>query len=274
MHSQRYRPRLLARSTVLAAGAALLAAAFASIAQPAGAAGGTLTVFAAASLREAFTEIGAAFEKREGVTVRFNFGGSDTLATQIVEGAPADVFASANEKQMSIVQSKGAIVSEPVVFVRNRLTIIVPRDNPAKITSPVDLARKGVRLVLAAPEVPVGRYAREAFDAMSHDPAYGADFVARVNANVVSNETDVKAVATKVALGEADAGVVYTTDVKPIADKVATIAVPAAFSKPAVYPIALVKADGDRALARRFVDYVLSKDGQAALERAGFLPAR
>src|SRR5579859_4079924 len=126
------------------------------------AAGGTLTVFAAASLTEAFTTIGASFGQANNATVKFNFAGSDALVTQIAQGAPADVFASANQAQMTLAVSKGLIASTPSVFVRNRLIVIVPKDNPAHIYSLADLGRPGVNLVLAAPTVPVGKYARAA----------------------------------------------------------------------------------------------------------------
>ncbi len=124
---------------------------------------GTLTVFAAASLTEAFTSLGASFGTANNVSVKFNFAGSDALVTQMAQGAPADVFASANQAQMTLAQQKGLIASTPTVFVRNRLVVIVPKDNPAHIYSLPDLARPGVNLVLAAPTVPVGKYARAAF---------------------------------------------------------------------------------------------------------------
>src|SRR5579875_2657080 len=165
-------------------------------------AGGTLTVFAAASLQEAFTTIGKRFDAANGSTTRFSFGGSDTLATQITQGAPADVFASANQAQMTVVVNKGLVASTPKVFVRNRLVVIVPKNNPGHVYSLPDLGRPGLRLVLAAPAVPVGKYARAAFAVMANDAAFGTDFLARIKANTVSNETDVKAVAAKVELGE------------------------------------------------------------------------
>src|SRR5437763_1394498 len=175
-------------------------------------AGGALTVFAAASLKEAFTTIGAQFEVHDRAKVTFNFGGSDELVTQIAQGAPADVFASANLTQMKIAQDKGLIASRPAVFARNRLVVIVPRNNPGHVYRLPDLGRPGVRLVLAAPQVPAGKYARAALAAMARAAVFGPRFLTRVMANVASNETDVKAVVAKVVLGEADAGVVYVTD--------------------------------------------------------------
>ncbi len=233
---------------------------------------GTLTVFAAASLTEAFTTIGNTFSKANNVSVKFNFAGSDALVTQMAQGAPADVFASANQAQMTLATSKGLIASTPTVFVRNRLVVIVPKDNPAHIYSLPDLARPGVNLVLAAPTVPVGKYARAAFQVMAADEAFGTDFLARIQANIKSNETDVKAVTAKVSLGEADAGVVYVTDVTPsVAPKVQTIAVPPPFNQIAVYPIAVTKASQNATLAQKFVDYVESAAGKAVLTAQGFI---
>jgi molybdate transport system substrate-binding protein len=235
-------------------------------------AGRALTVFAAASLKEAFTTIGAQFEIHDRVKVTFNFGGSDELVTQITQGAPADVFASADLTQMKIAQDKGLIASRPAVFARNRLVVIVPRNNPGHVYRVSDLGRPGVRLVLAAPQVPVGKYARAALAAMAHDVAFGPHFLARTMANVVSNETDVKAVVAKVVLGEADAGVVYVTDVTAqVAPRVHTIAIPARFNQIAQYPIAVVKGSRNPALARTFVAYVLSPAGQSVLRRSGFI---
>lgn len=238
-----------------------------------GQAGGSLTVYAAASLKEAFTTIGTRFAGQAGgAKVVFNFGGSDILAAQIVQGAPADVFASANNAQMTLAHNKGAIASTPITFVRNRLVVIVPRDNPGRVYSLPDLGRPGLRLVLAAPQVPVGKYARAAFTLMASDAAFGPDFLRRITANTVSNETDVKAVATKVLLGEADAGVVYVTDVTAkVAPKVQTIEIPAPFNQVAKYPIAVVKGSHDAALAARFIAYVRSPAGQAILHAQGFI---
>jgi molybdate transport system substrate-binding protein len=237
-----------------------------------GQAGGALTVFAAASLKEAFTTIGSQFEVHDRAQVTFNFGGSNELVTQIAQGAPADIFASANPMQMKIAQDKGLIASRPAVFARNRLVVIVPRNNPGHVSRLRDLGRPSVRLVLAAPQVPAGKYARAALAAMAHDAAFGPRFLARAMANVASNETDVKAVVAKVVLGEADAGVVYVTDVTAqVAPRVHTIAIPARFNQIAQYAIAVVKGSRNPALARTFVAYVLSPAGQSALRRSGFI---
>ena len=233
---------------------------------------GSLTVFAAASLKDAFTTIGAQFGARTGARVIFSFGGSDTLATQIVEGAPADVFASANMAQMTVVANKGLIASKPAVFARNRLVVIVPKDNPARVFRLPDLGRPGLKLVLAAPSVPVGKYARASFHLMANDPAFGPHFLQRVDANVVSNETNVEAVVSKVALGEADAGVVYVSDLTTRdAAQVRSIVIPARFNQVATYPIAVVKGSHNAVLARQFVAYVLSSAGRTVLRKDGFI---
>jgi molybdate transport system substrate-binding protein len=233
---------------------------------------GTLTVFAAASLTQAFTTIGTAFGKANNVTVKFNFAGSDALVTQLDQGAPADVFASANQTQMTLANTKGLIAGTPVVFVRNLLTLIVPKNNPAHIYSLPDLGQPGVNIVLAAPTVPVGKYARAALSVMANDTAFGPDFLARVTANTKSLETDVKAVTAKVSLGEADAGIVYVTDVTPsVASKVQNIPIPAPFNQLAVYPIAVTKSSSNAALAQKFIDYVRGSDGLSVLKSSGFI---
>jgi len=238
----------------------------------------TLTVFAAASLKESFGALGPRFAATHSgaagtVAIKFNFGGSDTLVTQIAQGAPADVFASANTTQMQLAQRKGLIASRPVIFARNRLIVIVPASNPGNVSALADLGRPGVRLVLAAPSVPVGKYARAAFAVMARNTAvFGPDFLARVAKNVVSNELDVKAVASKVALGEADAGVVYVTDVTPsVAPRVKTIAIPRPYNQTATYPIAVVKGSPNATLAQQFIAYVLSSPGRDTLRRANFI---
>lgn len=236
--------------------------------------GGSLTVFAAASLTDAFEEIANELTARyPDLSLTFNFAGSQALVTQLEQGAVAEVFASANLRQMEVAQSKGLIEGEPIIFVQNALVVVVPADNPAGIASPADLARSGIKLVLAQAGVPVGEYARQSLCLMGADPAtYGEDFVSKVAANVVSEEDNVRAVLTKVQLGEADAGIVYASDVTPdVASEVQTITIPDAVNVVASYPIASV-AGGNRALADAFISYVLSPEGQAILQRYGFEP--
>jgi molybdate transport system substrate-binding protein len=225
-----------------------------------------LVVSAAASLTDAFTDLAAVYEEANPrVTVTFNFGPSDALATQINEGAPVDVFASASPAWMDAVQDEGPGVSGRTDFARNELTIIVPADNPAGIESLDDLTADGVKLVIAAEGVPAGDYAREIFT--------NAGIADEAMANVVSNAEDVRAVVTAVASGEADAGVVYVTDVTAdAADDVSPVEIPDDVNVIATYPIAVVAGSEEADLAQGFVDLVLG-DGQQTLAGYGFLPA-
>ena len=235
----------------------------------------TLQVFAAASLSDAFTEIGHQLERqRPGLRVRINFAGSQQLAAQIEQGALADVFASADERWMSHVQERGLLTGEPVIFAHNRLVAIVPKTNPARIRRLQDLARGGVKLVLAADAVPVGRYSRAVLQNLSRDAAFGADFATRTLRNVVSEEENVKSVVGKVQLGEADAGLVYRSDVtSTVARFVRVIELPESANIIASYPIALVRDAKEPNAGAAFVALVLSPAGQQILERRGLIPA-
>jgi molybdate transport system substrate-binding protein len=233
-----------------------------------------LTVFAAASLKGAFTGIGAAYSKtHSNVTITFNFAGSDALAQQITQGAPADIFASANTKQMDVVVKGQAITGSGVkTFAHNRLVLIYPSANPAHIQSLQDIGKPGVKVDLAASAVPVGQYALDFLSKASGDPSFGANFKANVLKNVVSYETDVKSVLAKVALGEADAGIVYTTDATTEAGKVGTVAIPDALNSIATYPIGVVKSSHQSAAAQDLIAYIAGAEGQAILAKYGFLP--
>lgn len=232
-----------------------------------GAAPNELTIFAAASLTDAFNELADAFEaQNEGVQVILNFAGSSQLAAQISEGAQADLFASANGMQMQAVVDSGRIVAgSEKLFVSNRLTVIVPADNPAGITALEDLAQPGVQLILAVPGVPVRQYTDEIVAQMP------ADFQAQFYANLVSEEDNVRQVAAKIALGEADAGIVYTSDVTPdLASQVLQIRIPDRQNVVASYPIAPLVDAPDPELAQAFITFVLSEQGQAILGKWGF----
>lgn len=236
--------------------------------------GGELTVFAAASLTASFEQIKADLEAANpGLTITYNFAGSQALVTQLIEGAEADVFASASNAQMTNAVEAGVIDGSASVFTQNRLAIVVPKENPGGVTGPADLGKEGHKLVLAQAEVPVGQYARQAICTAGLDTAtYGEGFVEAVGANVVSEESNVKAVLTKVQLGEADAGIVYTTDVTAdVAEDVTLIEIPAAINVAATYPIAPV-VDGQSDLAAAFISYILSDAGQATLVSFGFEP--
>ena len=233
-----------------------------------------LTVFAAASLTDAFNQLADTLRHRQpDLRIDINFAGSQALAMQIEQGAAADVFASADDRWMTHVHDSGFVAGEVRTFVRNRLVVIVPKSNPARITSLQDLARYGVKLVLAGDAVPAGRYARTMIDDLAHQPGYSADFGQRVLRNVVSNEENVKAVVAKVQLGEADAGVVYISDVTPAVSRFVTrLAIPVAAGVAASYPIAIMRRAPNPIAARAFVDLVLSPTGQAVLARNGFVP--
>ncbi len=219
---------------------------------------GTVTVFAAASLKEAFTELGTSFEAAHpGTTVVFNFGPSSGLATQISSGAPADVFASASAKSMDQVVTAGA-ASAATDFAKNTMEIAVPPKNPAGITAVIDLTRKGVKVALCQAAVPCGSTAAKVFTN------------AKVTVTAVTQEVDVKAVLSKVSLGEVDAGVVYVTDVLAAGDKVKGVAIPADVNASTTYPIATLTKSPNSVAAQAFTDYVLSTDGAAALAAAGF----
>nr|MBA3826962.1 molybdate ABC transporter substrate-binding protein [Ktedonobacterales bacterium] len=222
----------------------------------------TLNVFAAASLTGAFKDAIRAFEKTHtNVTVVPNFGGSNTLAQQITNGAPADVFASANTTQMTVVVTGGAVDQGAVKnFARNKLVIITPKANIGKITQPQDLAKAGLKIVLGAKGVPVGDYGVQFLANASKDPSYGAAYQANVLKNVVSYETDVKAVLNKVQLGEADAGIVYTTDAATAAGAVSQITIPDTLNVIATYPIAPIKASAHLDVANQFVSAILAAE--------------
>jgi len=232
----------------------------------------TLTVFAAASLADAFAEIELAFAAANpGVEVVFSFSGSQMLSRQIETGASVDVFASASVEEMDALVGAGLVAPQaPSVFLTNQLAVILPASNPAGLHALRDLARPGLKLVLAAEDVPIGGYTRRALELMNR--AYGADFNLRVLANVVSNEDNVKQVVAKVLLGEADAGIVYSSDAVATAG-LRTIEIPPDLNLVAEYPIAVLSNSAHAALAQRFVDYALSPAGQAILQKWGFAPA-
>ncbi len=229
----------------------------------------TLTVFAASSLTDAFTELAETVESQNpGVAVQLNFAGSSQLAAQLSEGVTADVFASANSAQMqAVVEAQRVEANAVQPFASNRLTVIVPADNPAGIETFVDLAQPGTQVILAAEGVPVRDYTDKLLAAQP------AAFQTQFYANLVSAEANVRQVVAKIALGEADAGVVYTSDVtSDIAGRVQQIAIPNTQNVIATYPIAPLVDAPQPALAQRFIDFVLSEDGQAILSRRGFGP--
>lgn len=245
--------RQLALALALAAVAAL-AVATAAAAAPRRA-HARITVLAAASLADVLPRIDSA--------PRYSFAGSDTLAAQIRLGAPADVFASANTKLPDELHAAG-LVEKPVVFTANALVLITPRANPAGIATVADLRRKGLKLLVGTPTVPVGAYTRKVLAKLG---------LTGVLASAVSEETDVRSILSKVSLGEADAGFVYLTDARTAKGRVQVIPLPSRAQPEVRYAIAVVKATRSRAAAVAFVDRVLAKAGQAQLRAAGFLAA-
>src|SRR5690554_4112692 len=210
-----------------------------------------LMIFAASSLTEAFQELADAFEKEQsGVDVTLHFAGSQALRTQIENGAPADVFASANSKHMSALHTQN-LVTKPTLFAHNRLVIVTPPDNPAGIASAEDLP-KAERLVVGANEVPVGLYTQDFLTRAAK--TFGGDYREKVERDIVSREANVRLVLTKVSMGEADAGVVYRTDALQRGEQVHTVELPDALNIRADYPIAVPTQSPRPALAQRWID--------------------
>jgi molybdate transport system substrate-binding protein len=233
----------------------------------------TLTVYAASSLTDAFKEMGKNFEaSNSGVTVTFNFAGSGTLRTQLEQGAVADVFASANTTEMNTLVTDTLVAeNSSQIFLNNSLLVILPANNPANIQTLQDLARPGIKLVLGDTTVPAGKYARQILANMDKDPSFSPTYSTQVLSNLVSNETNVRQVVSKVQLGEADAGIVYVSDAVA-APELKTIQFPATDNVIAKYPIAVLKGAPQPQLAVSFIAYVLSSDGQAILKKWGFIP--
>ncbi|MDQ1311848.1 MAG: molybdate transport system substrate-binding protein [Euryarchaeota archaeon] len=233
-----------------------------------------LTVFTAASLTGAFGEIGEMYENETGIHVAFNFDGSQALRTQLENGAYADVFASANMKQMNAVRESGLMNNSSVaIFTKNKLALIVPKDNPANIRNLTDLARPGIKIVMGTKDVPVGDYALQIIARLGNDSAYGPDYERDVLANVISQETNVNYVVTKVALGEADAGFAYVSDVtQDMISKIDKIVVPDEYNIIAEYPMGMLMESKYPGESLVFMDLVMSDEGRAVLEKYGFDP--
>jgi molybdate transport system substrate-binding protein len=223
---------------------------------------GSISVFAAASLTDSFKALGAYFQgANPGVTVQFNFAGTPTLVTQIEEGASADVFAAADTTNMDKLKGDGYATGMPQVFAHNQLEIVVAPSNPKGITGLADLAKPGVIYISEGPTVPAGKYSLQAMAK------------AGVTVTPKSLETDVKSVVSKIELGEADAGIVYKTDVSAASGKVQGVAIPDAYNVVATYPLVAVKGTKMLDLAEAFIAYVLSAKGQSTLQSFGFLSA-
>lgn len=233
---------------------------------------GEVVVFAASSLTDVFQDMATGFQQANpNAKLTFNFGASSQLATQLGQGARADVFASADQTQMDNARKADAIAGQDRVFAGNRLVVITPRDNPKQISGVKELANDGVKFVTAQPSVPIGQYTAELLDKATADPMYGSDFASKVKANTVSQEDNVRQVVSKVQLGEVDAAIVYSTDATPqVRDQLQVIQIPDPLQTLASYPIAVARGSNS-AGGEAFVSYVLGPAGQAALAKWGFL---
>lgn len=233
-----------------------------------------LTVFCAASLTGAFGEIGQMYENETNIGVIFNFDGSQVLRTQVENGAYADIFVSANKRQLSGLKDDGFMNNSTIsVFTTNKPALIVPKDNPAQIQNISDLAKPGLKIVIGTKDVPIGDYTLQILDKLANDTAYGPKFKENVMANVVSNETNVNYIVSKIALGEADAGIAYKSDVTAgMAAKITKIEIPDEYNVIAEYPMGILKSSKYPAEAEAFVNLVKSDEGRAVLEKYGFDP--
>lgn len=233
-----------------------------------------LTVFTAASLTGAFGEIGQAYMNETNISVAFNFDGSQALRTQIENGAYADIFASANKKQMNAVKADGLMNnSSVIIFTNNKLSLIVPKSNPGKISDLADLAKPGLKIVIGTKDVPVGDYAMQIISKLANDSTYGEGYKEKVLANIISQETNVNYVVTKVALGEADVGFAYISDVtEDLASKIDKVEIPDEYNIIAEYPIGILEDSKYTSESRKFIELVTSSEGKAILEKYGFAP--
>jgi len=240
---------------------------------PASGATGSLTIYAASSLTAAFTEMKTAYQAANpGLTLTLSFGASSTLETQIEQGAPADVFASADTSNPQKLVDKGLAAGAITTFAGNLLTVIVPPANPGGVQTPADLAKSGLKFVAAGDTVPITKYADMLLANLAKEPGYPAGFVAAVTANIVSKEDNVAAVVSKIELGEGDAAIVYVTDANTAGSKVTAITVPADANVPATYGAVAVKASANAAAAAAFITWLAGPSGQAILAKYGFLP--
>jgi molybdate transport system substrate-binding protein len=231
-----------------------------------------LTIYGAASLKGALEQAKAAYETANpGTTVTISTDSSSALETQIEQGAPADLFLSADQTNPQKLVDAGLADGAIVTFAGNKLTVVVPADNPAGIASPADLAKAGVKVIAAGDTVPITKYTTQLVANLANEAGYPADFVAAYTANIASKEDNVKAVIAKIELGEGDAGIVYLTDAKA-SSKVRTIDVPDSANVPATYDGVVVKASANAGAARAFLDWFAGPDGRAILGALGFLP--
>jgi len=236
--------------------------------------GERLTVFCGAGLTGALSEIGGIYENATNISVEFNFDGAPALRSQIEQGAYADIFIPADLKHMNALKSEGFINNSTVeVFARNKVAIIVPNDNPASITGLKDLASPGVKILMGTKDLPVGGYALQVLDKLAADPEYGPAYRESVLSNVVSQETTVNRIVSKIALGEADAGFAFISDVSPqMVGKVTRILIPEKCNVVGDFPVAVLSQSKYPVEAQAFLDMIMSTEGQSILGKYGFIP--
>lgn len=233
-----------------------------------------LVVFCAASLTGAFGEIGEIYENDTGVDVILNFDGTQALRTQVEQGAIADVFVSANEKHMDALMAEGFMDNDTVsIFTENRMVVIVPADNPADIQSLSDLAEPGVMIITGVKDAPFGSYTLQVLDKLANDSTYGPEYREAVMSNVISQETSVSNLVSKIALGEADAGFAYQSDISPeLSEQVSKVEIPDQYNVVAEYPLGVLMEAENPDEASSFIEFVVSPEGRAVLEKYGFMP--
>jgi molybdate transport system substrate-binding protein len=266
---------LAALALLLAAcssGATPAPSAVASRAAASAAAPASLTIYAASSLKAVLAKVQTAYQAADpGTTLAISTDSSSALETKIEQGAPVDVFLSADTTNPQKLVDQGLAAGAVTKFAGNLLTVIVPTANPAGIHTPADLARPGIKVIAAGDTVPITKYATELVANLAGQPGYPADFVAIYTANIVSKEDNVAGVVAKIELGEGDAGIVYVTDAKS-STKVTTVAIPDAANVPATYGGVVVKASPNVVAAQAFLAWLAGPDGQAILASFGFLP--
>jgi molybdate transport system substrate-binding protein len=233
-----------------------------------------LVIFCAASLTGAFGEMDQIYEDENGVDVILNFDGTQAIRTQVEQGAYADVFVSANKKNMDALMAEGFMDNDSVsIFTENKMVVIVPEDNPADIQTLSDLAEPGVMIVMGIREAPFGSYAFQVLDNLANDSAYGPEFRDAVMNNVVSQETSVSHLVSKIALGEVDAGFAYQSDISPeLSEQVSKVEIPDQYNVVAEYPLGRLKESENPDQAASFIEFVISPEGRMVLEKYGFQP--
>jgi molybdate transport system substrate-binding protein len=233
-----------------------------------------LTIFCGAGLAGAFNEIGQLYENASDIGVAFNFDGVPSLRAQIENGAYADVLVSSNLKHMDALKAEGLINNDTVeIFAKNKVAVVVPNDNPANIVNLTDLARPGIMILMGTRELSIGDYARQVLDKLSNDSEYGPEYKEKVISNIVSEETTVNRIVSKVALGEADAGFSFVSDVSPsMSGKVTKLLIPDKYNVVGDFPVAVLSQSNYPQEAQAFIDMIMSNEGQAILDKYGFIP--